>query len=106
MAMRALDRRALWRALLDAQLVSGPVPEADAAPLDATLELVAGASCVLVMFPIEDLIGIAEQPNLPGTFDQHPNWRRRLAQTVTQILARADVKDRLKLVQQRRRGES
>jgi len=106
MAMRALDRRALWRALLDAQLVSGPVPEADAAPLDATLELVAGASCALVMFPIEDLIGIAEQPNLPGTFDQHPNWRRRLDQTVTQILARADVKDRLKLVQQRRRGES
>ena len=32
----------------------------------------------IVMMQIEDALGELEQPNLPGTVDQHPNWRRRL----------------------------
>ena len=32
----------------------------------------------LVALQIEDMLGLAEQPNLPGTMDQHPNWRRKL----------------------------
>ena len=32
----------------------------------------------LALFPAEDLLGVEEQPNLPGTTDEHPNWRRRL----------------------------
>ncbi|WP_035690694.1 4-alpha-glucanotransferase [Azospirillum halopraeferens] len=32
----------------------------------------------IVMMQIEDALGESEQPNLPGTIDQHPNWRRRL----------------------------
>ncbi len=35
------------------------------------------ASC-LVALQAEDVLGIAEQPNLPGTTDQYPNWRRPL----------------------------
>ena len=31
-----------------------------------------------MLAPLEDLLGLAEQPNLPGTIDEHPNWRRRL----------------------------
>jgi 4-alpha-glucanotransferase len=27
---------------------------------------------------IEDALGIVEQVNVPGTVDEHPNWRRRL----------------------------
>jgi 4-alpha-glucanotransferase len=27
--------------------------------------------------PLEDFIGETEQPNLPGTINEHPNWRRR-----------------------------
>jgi len=104
MAQRALDRHALWRALQDGGLAGGAVPDADAPPLDATLELVATAPSVLVMYPVEDLIGIAEQPNLPGTFDQHPNWRRRLAQSVMMFLAAPKVRARLGNIQNRRRG--
>lgn len=33
----------------------------------------------IAMVQIEDALGESEQPNLPGTVDQHPNWRRRLA---------------------------
>lgn len=33
----------------------------------------------LLMVQMEDLTGEVEQPNLPGTLDEHPNWRRRLS---------------------------
>ena len=36
--------------------------------------------------PIEDLIGVEEQPNLPGTIDEHPNWRRRLTVDAGELL--------------------
>ena len=32
----------------------------------------------LVTVQIEDMLGCAEQANMPGTVDGHPNWRRRL----------------------------
>lgn len=32
----------------------------------------------LVALQIEDLLGQIEQPNLPGTVHEHPNWRRRI----------------------------
>lgn len=34
--------------------------------------------CRLMMMQLEDLLGQHEQANLPGTWKQHPNWRRRL----------------------------
>ena len=35
--------------------------------------------CRLVMTSIEDILGIAEQVNIPGTIDEHPNWRRKIS---------------------------
>lgn len=32
----------------------------------------------IAMLQIEDALSEEEQPNLPGTVDEHPNWRRRL----------------------------
>ncbi len=32
----------------------------------------------LVAVQLEDLTGVEEQANLPGTIDEHPNWRRKL----------------------------
>ena len=49
--------------------------------VDAAIDYVArsglrASPCV----PLEDLLGLeVEQPNLPGTIDEHPNWRRRLS---------------------------
>ncbi|WP_375262118.1 4-alpha-glucanotransferase [Palleronia sp.] len=39
----------------------------------------------LVVAQIEDLLGRVEQPNLPGTVHQHPNWRRRAEVPAEQI---------------------
>jgi len=32
----------------------------------------------ILMISIEDALGVLDQPNVPGTIDEHPNWRRRL----------------------------
>lgn len=39
----------------------------------------------LVVAQVEDLLGRVEQPNLPGTVHQHPNWRRRVGVPAEQI---------------------
>ena len=38
----------------------------------------AAAPTPLALVPLEDLLGLVEQPNLPSTIDTHPNWRRRM----------------------------
>lgn len=49
----------------------------------------AASPAPLALLPVEDALGLEEQPNLPGTIDEHPNWRRRLPDEVdaTQALA-------------------
>jgi 4-alpha-glucanotransferase len=34
----------------------------------------------------EDLLGVETMVNLPGTFDEHPNWRRRLPVSLADLL--------------------
>ena len=38
----------------------------------------AATPCRLVLVAIEDVLGVVDQPNLPGTIDEYPNWRQRL----------------------------
>ncbi|MDQ0142299.1 4-alpha-glucanotransferase [Cupriavidus necator] len=77
-AGRARERVALWQALCAAGLCNGAVPAAEHAPLDAVLAWVGTAPTALRLLPAEDLLGMVEQPNLPGTTSGHPNWQRRL----------------------------
>jgi 4-alpha-glucanotransferase len=39
----------------------------------------------LVVISMEDALGLVEQPNLPGTVSEHPNWRRRLPVSLEQL---------------------
>jgi 4-alpha-glucanotransferase len=45
----------------------------------------------LLAISLEDLLGVVEQPNIPGTVDEHPNWRRRLPLPVEAIAAAIDL---------------
>ena len=45
----------------------------------------------LLAISLEDLLGVIDQPNIPGTVDEHPNWRRRLPLALDQIAAAIDV---------------
>ena len=76
---RHLDRAGLWDTMRESGAAQGdaPPPNAPAAVVDAAIKHVATASAALLMLPIEDALGVLDQPNLPGTMDTHPNWRRR-----------------------------
>jgi 4-alpha-glucanotransferase len=45
----------------------------------------------LLAISLEDLLGVIDQPNIPGTVDEHPNWRRRLPLAIDEIAAAIDV---------------
>jgi len=45
----------------------------------------------LMVISLEDLLGVIDQPNIPGTVDEHPNWRQRLPIAVEDIEASIDV---------------
>ena len=99
-ADRTGDRAALWDAFRDSGAASGDPPPASAGALaaDAATRHVASAACDLVVIPIEDALALTESPNLPGTMDQHPNWRRRLPGMAAELLQPQHVSDRLAAV--------
>lgn len=74
-AEREADRAALWQ-VLDGE-GTAPAPEAPEPVLRAALDFVGRTPSPLVVVPLEDALGRTEQPNLPGTVNEHPNWRRR-----------------------------
>ena len=86
-AERAADRPILWQAFARQGVAEGPPPPPeDAGPVvDAALAFVARTGSPLAMLPLEDVLGQVEQPNLPGTIDEHPNWRRRLPCAVGEV---------------------
>lgn len=51
---------------------------ADLAEFEAVLGFLSETPSRLLGIAIEDLLGVIDQVNVPGTIDEHPNWRRRL----------------------------
>jgi 4-alpha-glucanotransferase len=101
---RADERRALWAACNHASITEGEPPprEAPAPAIDAALRFVGRTPSRLAMIPLEDFVGLDEQPNLPGTVDEHPNWRRRMPQTVEQLFETPEVVSRLERLKSER----
>ena len=101
---RAHERREMWRALTEAGCASGDLPDSEAgvAPVDEAVRFVAATPAPLAVLPLEDALGLPEQPNLPGTVDSHPNWRRRLPGTVDTLLEQPAAARRLAILDRAR----
>jgi 4-alpha-glucanotransferase len=101
---RSKDRDTLWKAFTAADSAYGPPParEQSEAVVDAAMDFVARAPSPLALAPLEDIIGIAEQPNLPGTVDEHPNWRRRFDRAADALLRQPAAARRLRILAERR----
>ena len=59
--------------------------------LYAVVKFLARTKSRLLAISLEDLLGVVDQPNIPGTVDEHPNWRQRLPIAVDGIAAAIDV---------------
>ncbi|MEM9604142.1 MAG: 4-alpha-glucanotransferase [Pseudomonadota bacterium] len=83
-AQRQADRHRLLDALIDAgtlphdHSIDPDDPVATPQLLCAVQGYLTASTGSLMVIPLEDLLGMTEQVNLPGTIDQHPNWRQRL----------------------------
>lgn len=99
-AIRDWDRGLLWSTLGDDG--SRPAPHNTAPLVDAAIAHIARTPAKLAIVPIEDILGEAEQPNLPGTTNEHPNWRRRLAAPLDEMLGGHACKSRLEGLSARR----
>jgi 4-alpha-glucanotransferase len=53
-------------------------PGARAIDFLSVLRWLAASPSRLLVVSMEDALGIVDQVNVPGTVDEHPNWRRRL----------------------------
>ncbi|WP_431096410.1 4-alpha-glucanotransferase [Polaromonas aquatica] len=102
---READKAALQEALqevLQEDTIADDHPP-DEPPLGAVLAYVGSTPAPLVLAPLEDVLGIVEQPNLPGTVEGHPNWRQRLPRAAAALLETPDARRRLALLAAARR---
>jgi 4-alpha-glucanotransferase len=76
----------------------GLKPSSPASPTDpfspelahALHTYLARSSAALAAIQIEDLLGMAEPVNVPGTHHEYPNWQRKLSSNIEDMAARTD----------------
>jgi 4-alpha-glucanotransferase len=44
----------------------------------------------MLAIALEDILKLDDQPNIPGTINEHPNWRRRLPVSIEALAGRTD----------------
>jgi (1->4)-alpha-D-glucan 1-alpha-D-glucosylmutase len=71
---------------------------------DAILTYLARSRARLMLIQLEDVGGEAEQANLPGTTDTHPNWRRGISFTLEELISGVDLPRIAILTQEARRA--
>jgi 4-alpha-glucanotransferase len=83
--LRALRREDLWPE-------GTAVPEYSAELAQAVHVYLGRSEAALVTVQLEDMIGMLEPVNLPGTSTEYSNWTRRMTASATEIFARDDVR--------------
>jgi 4-alpha-glucanotransferase len=54
----------------------------------AVITYLSRAPSRILSVAIDDILGVVDQINVPGTVDQHPNWRRRLPVAIDELARR------------------
>jgi 4-alpha-glucanotransferase len=87
---RTHDRAALVEALDGAGLRPRNAAQGGESPFSEDLAraiqlYLARSAAALVVLQIEDLIGMTDPVNVPGTSDQHPNWQRKITASIEDV---------------------
>jgi 4-alpha-glucanotransferase len=59
--------------------------------IHAVIQFLARTKSRLLAVSLEDLLGVIDQPNIPGTVNEHPNWRQRLPLAIDEIASAINV---------------
>lgn len=109
---RANARTALLKLLRDAGTPSPTDVAADLSDVDlhdlvkAAYRFLATSPARLLIAQLEDVLGIEEQVNMPGTVETHPNWRRKLPEPWEELVASARLRDVTELLTRLRPRQS
>ena len=99
--MHALTEQGLWRW----QPHESPPPFT--AALARAIQCYLGLSnASIAMIQIEDLVGMPDPANVPGTDQEHANWQRKVSMNTAEILARPEVMDMLSAMNVARQGNN
>ncbi|HUF12479.1 MAG TPA: 4-alpha-glucanotransferase [Longimicrobiales bacterium] len=83
-----------------------PDPEDAGAATRAWLERLAASDAALVLVSLEDLWGELEPHNVPGTWRDMPNWRRRSRLTLEELDEQPEVTSTIEAIDRLRRGKA
>jgi 4-alpha-glucanotransferase len=91
---RGHDREMLLSALRD-QALNPAHPSTPSEPFTPQLAhalhlYLARATTTLVALQIEDLLGMVDPVNVPGTDTEYPNWQRKLCADIEDMAVRSD----------------
>jgi 4-alpha-glucanotransferase len=107
---RATERRELMLALVAAGLwhwsPEQPLPPYSAAFSRAVHAFLGLSNSDIALIQIEDLIGMSDPVNVPGTDTEHANWQRKVTLNTADIFARDDVGDILAAMNDARAGKN
>ena len=95
---------ARWHALamLDDVLRQNAIDRND---VFSVLNFLAQTKSRLLAVSLEDILGVLDQPNIPGTVNEHPNWRRRLPVSIDQMASAVDIAALTSATRERSRAE-
>ena len=107
---REAERIAMMHALVAQRLwywqSNEPLPTYSAALARAIHAYLGLTNSNIAMIQIEDLIGMPDAVNIPGTYTEHANWQRKVAFRLDEIFSRDDVRDMLDAMDQARDGDN
>ena len=96
--LRALRREQLWPP------GDSSVPEYSAELSRAVHLFLARSRAALITVQLEDMIGMLEPVNIPGTSTEYSNWTRRMTATTADIFARPEARALAAALSEARRG--
>jgi 4-alpha-glucanotransferase len=93
--LRALRREGLWPEdhSVETHDSAPPAPGYSAELARAVHVYLGRSNAALVTVQLEDMIGMLEPVNIPGTSSEYSNWTRRMTHTAREIFAREDVRE-------------
>jgi 4-alpha-glucanotransferase len=101
---RIVDRAAIAQAINAAGTPKRLLADSDASTfVDGAIGFGGATRDALALVPVEDVLGLAMQHNVPGTVETHPNWRQRLPVVAAQLLESDEARHRLHILAGARR---
>ena len=106
-AGRPLDRNALLAAMKDYGLMNGEFASMNETEQRHFLSIavqrfLAESNSAIQLIPLEDALELEEQVNIPGTVEEHANWKRKLPLMIDEFWQDSSVDELIRVMQQTR----